>query len=133
VDRSTDESFPDERTRPLGRDSVGRQVDPIGVRRERDVDAVVHQELDAGRTASGREPLRAPVEPSGIEILLAELQRSRAGGKNRLERAPFLGRERLARRRGREAGAVGDDVERRIEGRPRGQSSIPSIGLDAVA
>jgi len=107
-------------------------LNAVGARCERDVDAVVHEKLRTCFVTCGAEKLRAREERSAVEVLLAKLDGADAGFECARERLPLRRRENLAGTGRRKALPVGDEEDRRRERRSL-QSSIPSIGLEAVA
>jgi hypothetical protein len=107
-------------------------MNAVGARRERHVDAVVHEELRTCFATSDPEKLRAREERSAVEILFAKLDRADARLESAREHLPLGRREDLAGAGRRKALPVRDEEKRRRERRSL-QSSIPSIGLEAVA
>ena len=121
MDRGPDaESFVGDRADFLDPQRGGGALHGVGTDRQRDVDAVVHDQERAGVDRDGADAPAEEGQVRGAQVLLPHLYGRQPGREAGADEAHELPAPRL--------GAVGDEGEPQLV-----QSGTPSSGEDAVA
>ena len=107
-------------------------MDPIRTASQSDVHPTIDQQARAMAVADFPDPSGPRQQRPSVEILFAQLDGSDTASKDFTDHALLTGSQRFAASRWSKPLPVGYQHHRR-KGARSAQSSIPSIGLDAVA